>query len=76
MVGNMLNSINICKLSLITDANGIPYNIFVGNGNTNDCKILMQQINTQNVVNIDTSNNFNYFMADSGYAIQKKYGMY
>ena len=56
-----------CKLSLITDANGIPYNIFIGNGNTNDCKILMQQINTQNVVNIDTANNFNYFMADSGY---------
>jgi len=26
----------------------IPYNIFIGNGNTNDCKILMQQINTHN----------------------------
>jgi len=27
----------------------------------------MQQINTQNVVNIDTADNFNYFMANSGY---------
>lgn len=56
-----------CKLSLITDSNGIPYNIFVGNGNTHDCKILMQQINTRNIVNIDTNNNCTYFMADSGY---------
>ncbi len=53
MVGKMLNSINIleekkcCKLSLIVDVNGIPYNIFIGNSNTNDCKILIQQLDTQ-----------------------------
>jgi hypothetical protein len=27
----------------------------------------MQQINTQNIVDIDTNNNYTYFMADSGY---------
>ena len=45
----------------------IPYNIFVGNGNTNDCQILMQQINTQPIILI--------ILWQSLDMIQKKYGM-
>ena len=35
----------------------------------------MKQISTENIVNVDlpTNNNVNYFLADSGYAIPKKY---
>ena len=64
-----------CKLSLITFSNGIPYNIFIDGGNRSDSKIFMKQISTENIVNVDlpTNNNVNYFLADSGYAIPKKY---
>ena len=64
-----------CKLTLITDSSGIPYNIFIGGGNISDCKIFVKQISTENIVNVDvpTNNNFNYFLADSGYATLKKY---
>lgn len=57
-----------CKLSLITDKYGIPFNISLYNGNIHDSTILLDQLNSENIINIQKNNkNENYFFADSGY---------
>ena len=61
-----------CKLSLITDKYGIPFNISIYNGNIHDSTILLDQLNSKNIMDIEENNennenNENYFFADSGY---------
>ena len=62
-----------CKLSLITDVNGIPYNIGIYEGNIHDSLIFIDQLKSKNIVDIDTNNYKGkgkykeYFLADSGY---------
>jgi len=57
-----------CKLSLITDINGIPFNIGIYGGNIHDSTIFIDQLKSKNIVDIDTNNYFKeYFLADSGY---------
>jgi transposase len=55
-------------LSLITDINGIPFNIGIYGGNIHDSTIFIDQLKSKNIVDIDTNNYFKeYFLADSGY---------
>ena len=57
-----------CKLSLITDKYGIPFNISLYNGNIHDSTILLDQLNSKNIIDIKENNkNENYFFADGGY---------
>ena len=55
----------ICKLSLITDKVGIPYNLTLNNGKCNDAIILEQQLLQPMLIDIPT--NGSYFLADKGY---------
>ena len=60
-------------MSLITDVNGIPYNIGIYEGNIHDSTIFIDQLKSKNIVDIDTNNYKGkgkykeYFLADSGY---------
>ena len=46
----------------------IPFNISLYNGNIHDSTILLDQLNSENIINIQENNkNENYFFADSGY---------
>ena len=61
-----------CKLSLITDKYGVPFNISIYNGNINDSAILLDQLNSKNIIDIEENNGKkNYFFADSGYDSSK-----
>ena len=51
-------------MSLITDINGIPFNIGIYGGNIHDSTILLYQLNSENIVNVIGDK---YFLADSGY---------
>ena len=58
---------------MITDVNGIPYNIGIYEGNIHDSTIFIDQLKSKNIVDIDTNNYKGkgkykeYFLADSGY---------
>ena len=61
-----------CKLSLITDINGIPFNIGIYGGNIHDSTILLDQLKSENIVNVNSIDckgiiGDKYFLADSGY---------
>ena len=61
-----------CKVSLITDKYGVPFNISIYNGNINDSAILLDQLNSKNIIDIGENNEKkNYFFADSGYDSSK-----
>jgi hypothetical protein len=61
-----------CKVSLITDKYGVPFNISIYNGNINDSAILLDQLNLKNIIDIGKNNGKkNYFFADSGYDSSK-----
>jgi len=61
-----------CKVSLITDKYGVPFNISIYNGNINDSAILLDQLNSKNIIDIEENNGKkNYFFADSGYDSSK-----
>lgn len=55
------------KLSLITFKNGLPYNIRITTGKENDAKILNDQLETKNLIEIKNINTDVYFLADKGY---------
>lgn len=55
------------KLSLITFENGIPYNVKLTTGKDNDAKILNEQLDTQNLIEIRDIKTDVYFLADKGY---------
>jgi len=55
------------KVSLITDINGIPLDIYLSKGNVNDAKIIIHQLdNLLTNINIKNNNN-NIFIGDAGY---------
>lgn len=55
------------KVSLITDINGIPLDIYLSKGNVNDAKIIIHQLdNLLTNTNIKNNNN-NIFIGDAGY---------
>jgi transposase len=57
----------VCKLSIITLDNGIPFCVNLYDGNRNDTRIFNEQfVNSNFLVNIDM-NKTKYFMADKGY---------
>ncbi len=61
-----------CKVSFITDKYGVPFNISIYNGNINDSAILLDQLNSKNIIDIGENNGKkNYFFADSGYDSSK-----
>lgn len=65
------NKKNGTKISLITDSNGIPFNVKCYKGNINDSKILMDQLETDNLVNITNLRpNNTYFLADPAYDVK------
>jgi hypothetical protein len=64
-----MNNKKVMKLSLITDVNGIPFNVNIYDGNINDSKILQIQLkNNKMLLNKDILNKHSkYFLADAGY---------
>jgi hypothetical protein len=60
-----------CKISLISDINGIPINIKCIASNVNDSKILYEQLNEFEINNNDILNNNNILLGDAGYDSNK-----
>ena len=58
----------ILKVSMITDVNGIPYNIKIYDGNRYDSVILSRHLTHRNPLDIYDDNKYKkYFLADAGY---------
>lgn len=58
----------VMKVSLITDINGIPFSIKTISGNTNDARILNDQLNDPFYIDLNEySKNEKFFLADKGY---------
>ena len=60
-----------CKISIISDINGIPFNISCSSGNINDSKILNTQLDDFKNNNSDLLNNNNILLGDAGYDSNK-----
>ena len=60
-----------CKISIISDINGIPLNINCSAGNVNDSKILYNQLDDFKNSNSDLLNNNNILLGDAGYDSNK-----
>jgi transposase len=62
------NRKNGTKISLITDSNGMPFNIQVYNGKMNDSRILDDHLKNGNIIDDLFLDNYKkYFLADKGY---------
>ena len=57
----------VSKISLITDLNGIPLDINLSPGNTNDSKIFFNQLDNFININAIKKNNKNIFIGDAAY---------
>jgi transposase len=57
----------VSKISLITDLNGIPLDINLSSGNTNDSKIFFNQLDNFININAIKKNNKNIFLGDAAY---------
>jgi hypothetical protein len=57
----------VSKISLITDLNGIPLDINLSSGNTNDSKIFFNQLDNFININAIKKNNKNIFIGDAAY---------
>jgi len=60
-----------CKISIISDINGIPLNISCFSGNINDSKILNNQLDDFKNSNSELLNNNNILLGDAGYDSNK-----
>ena len=60
-----------CKISIISDINGIPLNINCSAGNVNDSKILYNQLDDLQNTNSYLLNNNNILLGDAGYDSNK-----
>ena len=60
-----------CKISIISDINGIPLNINCSAGNVNDSKILYNQLDDLQNSDIYLLNNNNILLGDAGYDSNK-----
>jgi hypothetical protein len=60
-----------CKISIISDINGISLNISCSSGNINDSKIFNTQLDDFKNSNIDLLNNNNILLGDAGYNSNK-----
>jgi transposase len=57
----------VSKISLITDFKGIPLDINLSSGNTNDSKIFFYQLDNFININAIKKNNKNNFIGDAAY---------
>jgi hypothetical protein len=60
-----------CKISIISDINGIPLNVSCSSGNINDSKILNTQLDDFKNSNSDLLKNNNILLGDAGYDSNK-----